>query len=115
MSTAPNPLKTRLLAVAEAAIDELLTKQPPAATATLEEIETLACAAAQKVEQAVAQALVDTSAREPVARPICPTCGAKMVHKGPRTRRLETQAGEVAVTRTYYHCPTCPTGVFPPR
>ncbi len=53
---------------------------------------------------------------ETVARPVCPTCGVKLVKRGKRTRRLTT-SHEQAVTleRQYLACPQCGAGFFPPR
>lgn len=49
-------------------------------------------------------------------RPVCPTCGERLVAAGPRRRRLRSE-GETALDleRTYARCPDCATGLFPPR
>lgn len=47
--------------------------------------------------------------------PVCPRCGAKLVGKGKKKRRLQTRGGnEVEVERKYGVCPICGQGIFPP-
>jgi NADH pyrophosphatase NudC (nudix superfamily) len=107
-------LKARLLAAAEAAVAKALVERKPAAHASLADIERAARNAGQELEQAIANALAQESAAELAAWPNCPQCGQKMKHKGKRRRRIVTEAGEVEVERTYYHCAACGQGIFPP-
>ncbi len=45
----------------------------------------------------------------------CPQCQTTMQRRGRRTRRIPTRRGvPVALTRDYYVCPACGTGLFPP-
>jgi hypothetical protein len=37
-----------------------------------------------------------------------------MKNKGKRRRRIVTEAGEIELKRTYYHCAACGVGLFPP-
>jgi len=54
-----------------------------------------------------------TSAQE---RPTCPVCGTPLQARGKRPRRLQGAGGqEITLSRTYGTCPTCGTGLFPPR
>jgi len=47
--------------------------------------------------------------------PVCPKCGAKLVGKGKKKRRLQTRGGrEVEIEREYGVCPQCGQGIFPP-
>ncbi len=115
MPTPNATLKARLLAHAEAAIDELLAQRPAPATATLSEIEQVVLKAGQAVQQRVTQELLSESSAEPaLAWPTCPTCGRRLQMKGQRKRRVATVTGEVRVARDYYHCRSCRRGVFPP-
>ena len=48
--------------------------------------------------------------------PSCPECGDRLAAAGARRRRLRGE-GDVALelARTYARCPSCGTGLFPPR
>ncbi|MCD6033844.1 MAG: hypothetical protein K0S78_6030 [Thermomicrobiales bacterium] len=46
----------------------------------------------------------------------CPDCGAGLHAAGTRRRRLRSEQDEpIDLERTYARCPTCGTGLFPPR
>lgn len=107
-------LKARLMAEAEAAIEKVLAERVAPAQASLSDIERVALTAGQQIEEAIATALAAESALELPAWPTCPTCGQKLANKGKRKRRVVTQVGEVEIERTYYYCPTCRAGFFPP-
>ena len=42
-------------------------------------------------------------------------CGTRRRDRGVRKRRVDTTVGTVTVRRTYYICPQCGGGIFPPR
>ena len=107
-------LKARLMAEAEAAIDQLLAARKAPAEASLADIEQVVLAAGQQIEQALTAELVTESAVEPAPWPSCPQCGRKMKNKGQRRRRVVTETGEIELERTYYHCAACGQGIFPP-
>ncbi len=114
MSDHKAELEARLRAAAEAAIAKALAERKAPIEATLADIERVARSAGQEIEQAVATALAQESAAELAAWPNCPQCGQKMKNKGQRRRRIVTEAGEMEVERTYYHCAACGVGIFPP-
>jgi YgiT-type zinc finger domain-containing protein len=46
---------------------------------------------------------------------VCPHCGAGLVKKGKKKRKLQTRGGqEVELEREYGFCPQCGQGIFPP-
>jgi YgiT-type zinc finger domain-containing protein len=46
---------------------------------------------------------------------VCPKCGAELVKKGKKKRKLQTRGGqEVELEREYGVCPQCGEGIFPP-
>ena len=46
---------------------------------------------------------------------VCPSCGAELVKKGKKKRKLQTRGGqEVELEREYGVCPRCGEGIFPP-
>lgn len=106
-------LAARLRAKAEAAIAKALAARKLPAEASLADIERTALSAGREIEQAIAQALAEESAAEVPAWPTCPHCGQKLKNKGQRRRRIVTEAGEVEVERTYYHCAACGQGFSP--
>ncbi len=114
MSNPETELEARLMAKAKAAIAKALAERKAPAQATLADIERVARGAGQQIEQAMATALAEESAAELPPWPKCPQCGQKMKNKGKRQRRIVTEAGEVEVARTYYHCAACGQGLFPP-
>ena len=109
-------IKARLMAQAEAMIDELLATRKAPEEASLEDIEQAALGIGERLEQAVTAELVQDSAAV-VERdwPTCPRCGARLKAKGKRRQRIVTETGEVTVEREYYHCAACRQGLFPPR
>lgn len=115
MSDPKAELKARLLAQAEAAIEEMLAHRVAPAQASLTDIEQVTRAAGARFEQAVLAELVAASGTELPDWPVCPDCDRKMKYKGQRSRRVVTETGEVEVERAYYHCAACKRGVFPPR
>lgn len=44
----------------------------------------------------------------------CAKCGGRMVHKGQNVRGVLHGEGESKLKRTYYYCPSCKCGFFPP-
>lgn len=45
----------------------------------------------------------------------CPECKGEMRHKGQNVRVVLHGEGESRLKRTYYFCPSCKSGFFPPR
>ncbi len=107
-------LVAHLRAKADAAIAKAVAERKLPAEATLADLERSALSAGREIEQAIAQALAEESAAEVPAWPNCPACGQKLKNKGKRRRRVVTEAGEVEVERTYYHCAACGQGFSPP-
>jgi NADH pyrophosphatase NudC (nudix superfamily) len=114
MSETDAELRARLHAAADAAIGQVLAERKLPADASLADIERVARTAGQQIEQAIAAALAQESAAALPDWPNCPKCGQKMKNKGKRQRRIVTEAGEVDVERSYYHCAACGQGFFPP-
>ena len=115
MPTSKAELKARLLAQAEAAIDELLAEKKAPEVASLADIEQVALQAGQRLEEAITTELLEASGQALTASwPTCPTCGKRLLAKGKRPRRVVTEAGEAVILRDYYYCRHCRTGIFPP-
>jgi hypothetical protein len=114
MSQSKAALKAKMMAQAEALIDQMLAEKPAADKIKLTEIEAAAIRLGQGMQAAVTQTLVDDSQAASSEEPVCKGCGGKMRLKGYRKRRLETEAGLVEMERAYYYCSGCKSGVFPP-
>lgn len=114
MSNPTAALKARLMAKAEAAIDEALATRVPPHEAKLADIEHSAMRLGQALAQALAAELTAESAAVVTDSPLCPQCGRRMRAKGKRRRTLVLETGDVTIERRYYHCAACQTGFFPP-
>jgi hypothetical protein len=115
MPTSRSELKARLLAQAEAAIDELLAQKKAPEIASLADIEHVALQVGQRMEEAITTELLEDSGQALTAQwPTCPTCGKRLLAKGKRPRRVVTEAGEAVILRDYYYCRHCQKGIFPP-
>jgi hypothetical protein len=81
--------------------------------ATLADIE---AEVARLLAQTHAELVQDLLAqRDPLPSPTCPDCQQPMQASGQRTRHLLVRSGaDVTLTRSYYVCPACGTGLFPP-
>jgi len=114
----PNPkaaLRARLLAHAEAAIDELLKQTPPADRISLSEIEQVVLKAGQTLgQQFTAELTAESGQTLRHERPTCPQCGRRLETKGKHRRRVAAVTGEVELARDYYYCRHCRQGIFPP-
>ena len=65
---------------------------------------------------ALASAAARVGDQDQADRPRCPQCGGSMEARGDESRSLTTNYNkEVKLTRSYLHCPTCESGLFPPR
>jgi len=109
-------LKAKMMATAETVIDNLLAGVSAKEELMLSDIERSVRAAGQRVMRDFTQELVDVEAKgEGGQRYVCPRCGEQARGKGQKERRLETETGEVKLKRSYWYCPRCREGFFPPR
>jgi hypothetical protein len=79
--------------------------------ATLYEIEEDARTKRRALMGRVLKPVVEAGAEETV---LCPQCGETMGDKGKPSRQVETREAPVEMKRSYYHCPLCKEGLFPP-
>ena len=90
--------------------------------ATLREIEDEVHLRMSRLE---AQLIQDTAQQSPSRswsgtstqeRPTCPVCRTPLHARGKRARKPQAVGGhEVTLSREYGTCPSCGTGLFPPR
>ncbi len=111
--------KARLMAAAEAAIDELLQWEAQSVKPNLTAIEEQVLAVRQQLGMTLAETLLAKQAAENATEmavdvPLCPTCGSALVNKGKRKKVVTSRLGELHSERSYAWCPVCKHGVFPP-
>jgi len=112
MPVSRDELKVRLLARAEAAIDELLKDERLHEKMTLSEIEQVVGQSEVDFRQAALEAVIGLQQETAIT---CPLCGGKLEHKGKRRKQVVSLRGETEIERTYYQCQQCGHGYFPPR
>ena len=114
MAHTDKELKAQMMAQAEAAIEALLAERATKGQLDLSDIEQLAREAGQRVMQELTVDLVEAEAAGEEDTK-CPECGQELVYKGESARFLVAETGETRLERSYYYCPTCRKGIFPPR
>lgn len=110
MSTKKDELKAKLLAEAEAALEQMVSDERMSEQMTITEIEDVIGEMEKDFRQRVLREVIGEQ-EERVAR--CPGCGGKLRNKGKHSKRLVTLRGESDLERSYYQCEDCGKGVFP--
>ena len=108
-------IKAEVMKRFEAELDKLLEWQEKANRPNLTQFanEILASRKAMSTEMMRAM-LQGEQAGTPIEAPVCGKCGKAMENKGKRPQIIETRLGTIQVERTYYACPECGEGIFPP-
>jgi hypothetical protein len=107
--------RARLLAAAEAAIDELLAWEETNTAPNLRQIEEEVLKLREGFGQELALTVLEgQEAVQPAAGVKCGQCGQEMRYKGQKTTELESWVASSTIKRGYYYCPSCQRGIFPP-
>lgn len=114
MLTNRETLEQQLLEQAQHAIRKLLDELPEATAIRLSDMERATGTMGQALMQQTMQQLVESQQQASVADLACENCHERMSRRGKRKRRIVTVRGEVEIERTYYVCPQCGIGRFPP-
>jgi uncharacterized protein with PIN domain len=111
-------VKGRLVAEAVEAMAAVLTKEVierlQKGQISLREIEEQVLSIQRQVGTALTQAMVDEVASGEASSCPCPDCGREMRQKGRKSRQLVSRTGTSRLQRSYYYCPRCRKGHFPP-
>jgi hypothetical protein len=107
-------LEQKLLEQAQQVVRKLLDDLPESSDITLSDMERVTGIMGQALMQQTMQQLVESQQQAPVADLGCESCHERMSRRGKRKRRIVTVRGEVEVERSYYVCPKCGRGRFPP-
>ena len=108
--------KAALMAQAEVIAEELLDWTEKTQDPTLTEIEDVVLVLRQRMGRRLTETALESQANaEPLHFPTCPQCQQPMQPKGRKTKKVVTATGEVDVVRSYFYCPRCEQGLFPPR
>ena len=111
MRTEREELKAKLLARAEATIDELLKDERLHEKMTMSEIEAVVGQSEADFRQAALEEIIALQ-QETAKR--CPLCGGELSNKGKKRKQVVSLRGETQIERTYYQCQQCGPGYFPP-
>ncbi len=107
--------RAKLLAEAQAVIEEFLDWEEQAVTPKLTDIEDEVLELRERFGRRLAEvAMADQAARQPVAAPACPSCGQPMRYKGQKRLEAESRVGVLSIDRGHYYCARCHSGLFPP-
>lgn len=115
MKTSQDKLKAEFLAEAEALFDQLMAWDEQTAEPDLTQIEEMVLQLRQRLGEQLTQAVVARQEkRQPAEKMICPQCQGEAEPKGQKRHRVESRVGSVQLERSYYYCPRCRQGFFPP-
>lgn len=114
MPTNRETLEQKLLEQAQQVVRKMLEDLPEASEIRLSDMERAAGMMGQALMQQTMQHLVESQQQAPMDELRCESCEVRMSRRGKRKRRIVTVRGEVEVERSYYVCPKCGTGRFPP-
>jgi hypothetical protein len=115
MKRSREELRAILRAEAEEVIEELLDWHERSGAPTLDEIEDEVLKLRKRLGERMAETVIgDQEAVRPVPGPACATCGEEMHYKGMKGVRVEGRVGAMGLSRAYYYCDRCRSGLFPP-
>ena len=115
MSDKRGDLKSELMTEAEGIIDELVAWTADTPAPNLTQIEDIVLKLRQRLSERMALAVIEGQRSvRPVPGPSCPRCGQEMHYKDRKANTVESRVGQLPLTRSYYYCEACKSGLFPP-
>jgi hypothetical protein len=114
MKRTRSEMRADLRRQAEVWVDGLLDWNEQAVEPTLTQIEEGMLKLRQRLSEQMAMTVIESQeATRPVPSPRCPTGQVEMHYKDVKDNTVESRIGHLALTRGYYYCETCRTGLFP--
>lgn len=115
MKKSVEEIKAEFLAGAEELFDELIEWDENTPDVTLTQLEEVVLKMRKRLGEQMAQAVVERQEnRQPTEKQSCVECGGEMIDKGQKDNHVESLLGGIALERSYYYCPKCRKGAFPP-
>ena len=96
-------VRARVLAEVEKVMKDRLAAKPMDQAMTLADMEHWVLGTGQEVQTRLMQALAQASQEaQDGEAPVGEHCGSRMQRRGPRSRRIVTEVGAIALERPYY-------------
>lgn len=115
MKSSEEKLKAEFLAEAGDLFDQLMTWDEQTREPDMSQIEEMVLQLRQRLGEQMAQAVMARQEkRQPAEKVICPQCQGEAETKGQKRNRVESRVGSLQLERSYYYCPRCRQGFFPP-
>lgn len=115
MKTSREEKKAKMMARLEQAIEELLDWEEQSERPNFTQIEDIILKIRKDIGEELTEAILgELGEKTPVPGPPCPECGEEMRLKGAYSKQIAGRIGEVGYERSYYYCPACAEGLFPP-
>ena len=107
--------KAQMMVRLEKTIDELLDWEERTERPNFTQIEDIILKLRKDIgEEMTEEVLSRLEGKTTVPGPTCPECGKEMRLKGEYQRQIESRIGGTEYERSYYYCPECEEGIFPP-
>jgi Zn finger protein HypA/HybF involved in hydrogenase expression len=109
-------LRRRFVGKAEEVFDMAMEQGIAREDITLVQIEEIVNELKFELTGLLVESVIEVQAsRQPGPGPKCEGCGQEMRYKGEKGRpAIVTSQGEIELERSYYYCPRCKSGFFPP-
>ena len=115
MKTSQEKMKAEFMAEVGELFDQLMTWDDQTHEPNLTQIEEIVLKLRQQLGEQMAQALIARQEkRQPAEKMSCPLCQGTVEIKGQKENRVESRIGGLQLERSYYYCPRCRKGFFPP-
>jgi uncharacterized protein with PIN domain len=114
MKRTRSQIKAELMKKIEAELEQLLDWQEQTDEPDLTQFEDAVMATRKEISVEMLKELLRGEQNRTPLEVHCAKCGQAMENKGKRPQVLETRLGTLRLERTYYHCPQCGKGLFPP-
>jgi len=115
MKTNQEKLKAEFIAEAEDLFDQLMEWDEQTSKPDMTQIEEIVLQLRQQLGEQMAQAVMARQdSRQPAEKMSCPQCEGELEPKGEKGNQVESWVGRIRIERSYYYCPRCRQGFFPP-